>query len=428
MRFKIQFVYSEGLVGDEFLTIDKAGNLHESTGGTYGSESCYLTFSLSPDELTGFARCAQDVGEVMFRNVSLVPGQFSEVQIESEFYPVDDREKPTVQVEAEGAKVAGVGISGGEVKVFRDKDGPEIVVRTKPRPEGTVYYKKFDKKYLLEMISKSLGQPITKTLGKESSGSGSSSREVHKRIGFGIPFPYREIERRRKMSGFHRNLGELIKEDIKNTLGVMAYGGGGLVIYTTDEVVGLIDTYFSQTNEDILQGRLQIKFVIQEVATVQDKSDAQIEVYDVKVGPPLSQDNYRLAVANIRDFDSGVVSSSVKQLIITAYGQRMIKVTTEDDSRLEVLAMPYSESLGNLSVAKVILSAKLEKSPKAIFTWLVEVRTSTGKGGAPDRHSVSLDKNLADLVTLDIKSGDYPIGQDLKLGVVEGRQLILNVK
>ena len=222
---------------------------------------CKGFFDLSPDQIEYILLQARPYDWVEFKNVSLRPEY-----------------KTDVQVEVKGAKWARVTTSGGKVGVVGSVDGPAVVVRKVPHPEGTSFFKKFDQHYLLEIVSKSFGQDITETIGRESSGGSSGPGYIQKRIGFGIPFSVKGVDGLRKMRQFRRGLSETIKEDIKETLGVVSGGGwtNDLIHFTyrAESIIGTINIFFSDKDEDTRQ----IYFVIQEVTTPKDKTDVQVEI------------------------------------------------------------------------------------------------------------------------------------------------------
>ncbi len=248
------------------IAVDRKSNIHTSSGRSGIGNGLWIQRTvhfkdLQIDEIKEFQFQTRPYQWVEFKNVSLKPNF-----------------KTDVQVEVVGERETRVTMQGGEISVLKGKSGPDVVVRRKLPPEGTAYYKKFNKKYLLEIVSKSYGQNITETIGRKTSGETSGPKFVQKRIGFEIPFAYKEVDRLRKKREFQKQLYENIKKDIKDILRVTAGGGGVTDLrhleYSTDKVVGSINIYFSQTDEDILQ----LKFTIHEVVTAEDKTDVQVEV------------------------------------------------------------------------------------------------------------------------------------------------------
>jgi len=262
------------------VAIGKNGDLHT---GSYTCDAVgematiTATFDLLLSNIEEFQFQTRPYRMVRFEDVSLIPGNITDVKTTVSRPDTQAKfpDKTDMLSEIEGTRIS---TSGGKVSVVKGERGPDVTIRRKLPPEGTAYFKKFDQEYLLEMVSKSYGQDIRELVGRKSTGGGSGPNYIQKRIGFGIPFAHKGIDGFRKMRDFQKQLREDITKDIKDTLGVRALGSMasdfGHLIYSTDKVVGSINIYFSQTDEDILQ----IKFVIQEVVTDSGKTDVQIEV------------------------------------------------------------------------------------------------------------------------------------------------------
>ncbi len=82
--FGVWISRAEGGLPSQFpAAVDNAGRYHVFANG----------FDLDPNDLAGFAYIDRDKAEIRFRNISLVPGQKSEVVVESEFFPVEGVEE-----------------------------------------------------------------------------------------------------------------------------------------------------------------------------------------------------------------------------------------------------------------------------------------------------------------------------------------------
>lgn len=256
----------EEKVDYRIIAVDQKNHIHTSSGSSGIGNNLWLQTTvhfkdLQIDEIKEFQFQTRPYQWVEFKNVSLKPDM-----------------KTDVQVEVLGERETRLVMEGGQINVLKGENGPDVVVRRKLPPEGTAYYKKFGKEYLLEIVSKSSGQNITETIGRESSGETSGPEFVQKRIGFGIPFVHKEVDRFRKKVEFQRKLRENIKKDIKDILGVTASGSKTITLqhleYSTDKVVGSVTIHCSQNDEDILQ----LQFTIHEVVTAENKTNMQVDI------------------------------------------------------------------------------------------------------------------------------------------------------
>ena len=322
------------------IAVDRKSNIHTSLrtgiGNSLWTQTTVHFKDLQIDEIKEFQFQTRPYQWIEFKNVSLKPNF-----------------KTDVQVEVVGERETRVTMQGGEISVLKGESGPDVVVRRKLPPEGTAYYKKFDKEYLLEIVSKSYGQNITETVGRKTSGETSGPKFVQKRIGFEIPFAYKEVDRLRKKREFQKQLCENIKKDIKDILRVTASGGGVTDLrhleYSTDKVVGSINIYFSQTDEDILQ----LKFTIHEVVAAEN-------ITGVLRVPSDRYPTIQSAVEAAKEGDKIVLDPSVAKDDVPK--QNMPDVQTEEIKELRTILLPDVDGKG---LMLDLASGELVEVPKA---------------------------------------------------------------
>ncbi len=298
------------------VAIGKNGNLHtgDYTCGAVGEMATITaTFDLLLSNIEEFQFQTRPYRMVRFEDVSLIPGNITDVKMTVSRPDTQAKfpDKTEMQSEIEGTSIS---TSRGKVSVVKGEGGPDVTIRRKLPPEGTAYFKKFDQVYLLEIVSKSYGQDIRESVGRKSSGGGSGPKFVQKHIGFGIPFTYKGIKGFSKLKEFRKQLWDTIKKDIKSTLGVVAGGGGTSdlqhLVYSTDKVVGSINIFFSETNEDILQ----LKFTIHEVVMIEDKTDVQVEYETAKGGKTDTGTGQAEAIEKVSSFIACDLSASVQDV------------------------------------------------------------------------------------------------------------------
>lgn len=118
----------------------------------------------------------------------------------------------------------------------------------------------------------------------------------------------------------------------------------------------------------------------------------------------------------------------VKRLTLTAHGERWVRVTEKagvDEAKIE------PDDKTGLMSADVVLVADLfssTESSKSQLTWLVQIKGRGVMVGGPLRIEVPFGRKLSEVVSVDIAPGDRPLGQDIRLGTVLDRTLILKVE
>jgi len=120
----------------------------------------------------------------------------------------------------------------------------------------------------------------------------------------------------------------------------------------------------------------------------------------------------------------------VKKLTISVHGSRRVGVAGWG-KRCEVLADQRRPQSSDIAHAELILLANLTKVPSPDgnqLTWLCQLHSSGSTAGAPMCVTVPHDQTFSDLATIEVASGDYPVGEELRLGTFKGGPLILTVK
>jgi hypothetical protein len=140
---------------------------------------------------------------------------------------------------------------------------------------------------------------------------------------------------------------------------------------------------------------------------------------------PVPAGSYRLAVENLADYPD---SLRVTQLVITACDRYTVRVTTTGKTA-EAVAEPDRDSQGIVQARILILGdLALAQGGTCQLTSLLQIRTAGVRAGGPSRRSVDSERKLSDLMKLDVRDGDYPLGQDLKLGELQGEPIVLEVR
>lgn len=257
--------------------------------------------------------------------------------------------KTAVQVEV---KVAN-GIEGSWWRVSIEDANISVTMKVIPNAKGSVFYKKFTEDYLLELASKCLDQEITKKVGKVSSGDGSSPRELHKRIGFGVPFPFEGMERFKRVNNFNRKWRKLIKQGVYETFGVYVYGSGEQLIYRTDDRVGTIILYLSpnDSNTDILQ----IKVMLQEVIIQETKPAAPVEeIAEIKEVYLPNFDGDRHQILDLKSgklIDFPKIDDDFELFAAVVNGKMGEIVYDRSEGRLRIAWLQVSTADGVISIA-----------------------------------------------------------------------------
>ena len=76
-------------VADSYFALDSEGNYHKPIEVTVRSTSQTLVFDFPLKNLKALVPYIQDSGTITFKNISLVPGQMSEVKIDITFEPAE---------------------------------------------------------------------------------------------------------------------------------------------------------------------------------------------------------------------------------------------------------------------------------------------------------------------------------------------------
>jgi hypothetical protein len=118
----------------------------------------------------------------------------------------------------------------------------------------------------------------------------------------------------------------------------------------------------------------------------------------------------------------------VKRMTITAPGLRVVSIVEKGgEDRVTADADPKT----GLATAQVVFVADLIKSQPAsenTLRWMVRIKSGGATVGGPGSSAAGSAQSLRDILALNMNSGLHPLSQDIKLGHVQGRELILKVR
>jgi len=84
-RFRLTIEFQQNIVGSVFMAVDKSGKAYAPGNGSFfSSRRDDLTFDFDPSQLAAIRRVGGQTSAVLFRNISLRPGQFTTVEVEVE--------------------------------------------------------------------------------------------------------------------------------------------------------------------------------------------------------------------------------------------------------------------------------------------------------------------------------------------------------
>jgi hypothetical protein len=156
--------------------------------------------------------------------------------------------------------------------------------------------------------------------------------------------------------------------------------------------------------------------------------------------PPIPQNSYRLEVENLVDSKGGML---VKRLVITAYGKRKIEIKLgHSGGRDMATARPDRQSGNGFIAAEIIIVADLIDGilpltghPSSDTTpsikplrWLAQIKVRGATLSGPSLYTVPSTSTLEEIVSLDIQSGEHPIGQPLVLGQLQDKEILLTIE
>jgi hypothetical protein len=118
----------------------------------------------------------------------------------------------------------------------------------------------------------------------------------------------------------------------------------------------------------------------------------------------------------------------VKHITLTAHGERWVRVTEEASVHEAKIEPDHKTALMSADVVLVANLFSSTESSKSQLTWLVQIKGRGVTVGGPLRIEVPFGKKLSEVVSVDIAPGDHPVGQDIPLGTVLDRTLILKVE
>jgi hypothetical protein len=139
---------------------------------------------------------------------------------------------------------------------------------------------------------------------------------------------------------------------------------------------------------------------------------------------PIPAGSFRAVVEDVVDDDLVLV----KRITITAPGMRVVSIMEKGgEDRVTADADPKT----GLATAQVVFVADLIK-PQAtsdnILRWMVRMRSGGATVGGPGLRPAGSAGSLREILSFNLSSGIHPLSQDIKLGHVQGRELILNVR
>ncbi len=142
----------------------------------------------------------------------------------------------------------------------------------------------------------------------------------------------------------------------------------------------------------------------------------------------IPQNAYRLEAEDLVDVKGMVL---VKRLVITAHGERAVRISVVDGGHREAVVSPDPRADNDLVTADVIILAdliELSASESKLLRWLTQVKGPGITAGGPSLYEVPSTSTLKDIVTLNIQPGEHPVGQPLVLGRLRGKDILLTVK
>jgi len=107
-------------------------------------------------------------------------------------------------------------------------------------------------------------------------------------------------------------------------------------------------------------------------------------------------------------------------------GERKVHLWQKTDS--ETAAVQPDPKTG-MAECEVLLVADVIKTGEASHArWLHAIRNRTGQAGGPATHVIPGDSKLADLLQIQIQSGDYQFGQEIEVAIFHDEPLRLRIE
>jgi hypothetical protein len=143
---------------------------------------------------------------------------------------------------------------------------------------------------------------------------------------------------------------------------------------------------------------------------------------------PIPKGKYRLWSRNVESHESRFSSYKEWLVGITGRGKRVVQVTSGADLQEFVVGTDSADANRFMS-GLISIMGQIDKDRSVQnFSYAVRSITPSGRAGGLRHSTVPSETRFADLVKVDVSAGDYPIGAALKLGSIEGRQVMLNVR
>jgi hypothetical protein len=134
--------------------------------------------------------------------------------------------------------------------------------------------------------------------------------------------------------------------------------------------------------------------------------------------------SFRVVVDDIVDEELVLV----RRITITAPGRRGVSIS--EKGGVDQLWGDADRQTG-LMTAQVVVVADLIKSQSAsesILRWMVRMGSGGATVGGPGLRPAGSAGSLREILSFHLSSGIHPLSQDIKLGHVQGRELVLNVR
>lgn len=139
---------------------------------------------------------------------------------------------------------------------------------------------------------------------------------------------------------------------------------------------------------------------------------------------PIPAGSFRAVVEDVVDDDLVLV----KRITITAPGMRVVSIS-EKGGLDHATGDPEPKT--GLMTAQVVFVAdliKLQPASENILRWMVRIRTGGATVGGPGFSTAGSAGSLRDVLSLNLSPGIHPLSQDITLGHVQGRELVLQVR
>jgi hypothetical protein len=142
-----------------------------------------------------------------------------------------------------------------------------------------------------------------------------------------------------------------------------------------------------------------------------------------KTGEQAPQNSFIMTLEDLVSSEQLVV----KHLKIRANGKRTIKITEDRDSDEATIGPRPNASLMEADIVLVADLIKDFKQSGHMVKWLVQIKGFGVTVGGPSFFAAQ-GETLEQILTLDIREGTFPLGQDIEFGRLQDRPLVLSVR